>query len=71
MPKYLIDVNLPYYFSIWNNEQYIHQSDLDLTAKDSHIWLYAQERNMTIVTKDADFSNRMLLNQPKGPILIF
>ncbi|GHB51953.1 hypothetical protein [Persicitalea jodogahamensis] len=25
MPNYLIDINLPYYFSLWNNEVYVHQ----------------------------------------------
>ncbi len=35
MPSYLIDANLPYYFSLWNNENYIHQNDLNDEAKDS------------------------------------
>ena len=29
MPRYLMDVNLPYYFSLWRGEQYIHQKDID------------------------------------------
>ena len=37
MTKYLIDVNLPYHFSLWNNEKYIHQKDLDSKAKDNQI----------------------------------
>ncbi len=42
MPSYLIDANLPYYFSLWNNENYIHQNDLNNEAKDSQIWEYAK-----------------------------
>lgn len=42
MPKYLIDVNLPYYFSLWDSSDYIHQIDLDPKAKDKDIWSYAR-----------------------------
>jgi hypothetical protein len=27
MVRYLIDANLPYRFSIWNNEEYVHQAE--------------------------------------------
>ena len=29
MSKYLIDVNLPYYFGLWNNQDFIHLKDID------------------------------------------
>jgi len=29
MPKYLIDVNLPYYFSLWDSPDFTHQKDID------------------------------------------
>ena len=29
MQVFLIDVNLPYYFSLWNSEEYIHLKDID------------------------------------------
>ncbi|ACT95819.1 DUF5615 family PIN-like protein [Dyadobacter fermentans] len=70
-PKYLIDVNLPYYFSFWNNPEYIHQLDIERTAKDSDIWSYAQRGAMTIVTKDSDFSNRMLVSLPPPRVIHF
>lgn len=41
MVKYLIDVNLPYYFSLWNGIEYMHQRDFGATMKDSEIWQYA------------------------------
>jgi predicted nuclease of predicted toxin-antitoxin system len=41
MVKYLIDVNLPYYFSLWNDEKFIHQKDNNDEAKDDEIWKYA------------------------------
>ena len=69
MPKYLIDANLPYYFNLWNSENYIHQFDLDPKASDRSIWNYAKERNLTIVTKDSDFSNRILMAQPPPKVI--
>jgi len=33
-PKYLIDANLPYYFSLWEGEEFIHQTDLGDTWSD-------------------------------------
>lgn len=69
MALYLIDVNLPYYFSPWNNADYIHQLDLQNDAEDYEIWQYARERSMTIGTKDADFSDRILMSEPPPRII--
>jgi len=33
MVKYLIDVNLPYYFSLWNTPEYVHQIDINPKEK--------------------------------------
>ena len=69
MKKYIIDANLPYYFSLWNNEEYIHVIDIDPHMKDSEIWKYAKEKNLIIVTKDADFSDRVLLSNPPPRVI--
>lgn len=68
-PEYLIDVNLPYYFSIWNDPKYIHQLDIERTAKDSDIWSYAKNSEITIVTKDSDFANRILVSSPPPRVI--
>lgn len=60
MAKYLIDVNLPYYFHLWNNDDYRHVKDIDDELSDTQIWEYAQEHNLTIVSKDTDLSDRIL-----------
>jgi predicted nuclease of predicted toxin-antitoxin system len=60
MAKYLIDANLPYYFKLWNNQDYIHVRDLDDTWTDEKIWQYAKENDLIIITKDVDFSTRVL-----------
>lgn len=67
MALYLIDVNLPYYFSLWNNDNYIHQRDIDDECNDEQIW--KQENDMTIITKDSDFSNKILLHTPPPKII--
>ncbi|MHA3788570.1 DUF5615 family PIN-like protein [Flavobacterium hauense] len=69
MADFLIDVNLPYYFSLWNNDAYIHQKDINDEWTDEQIWKYAQENNMTIITKDSDFSNKILLHTPPPKII--
>ena len=71
MPTYLIDENMPYYFRLWNNSDFIHQLDLEPQAKDKTIWAYAKEYNLTIVTKDADFSERIKLSQPPPRVIHF
>ena len=69
MIKYIIDANLPYYFSLWRGKEYQHVIDIDPNMKDSEIWNYARKKNLTIVTKDADFSDLVLLNNPPPRVI--
>ena len=69
MKQYIVDANLPYYFSLWQHDEYEHVIDIDPHMKDSAIWQYAKENNLTIITKDADFSDRILLNNPPPRII--
>ena len=69
MLKFLIDANLPLYLSIWNSVEFIHQKRIDDEWTDSQIWNYAKENNLTIVTKDIDFTNRILLQQPPPKVI--
>ena len=68
-PSFLIDVNLLRFFSLWNNGNYIHQYDLDDQCPDSEIWKYAKEYNLTIITKDTDFSVRMIIQDPPPKVI--
>ena len=60
MARFLIDANLPYYFGLWNNSDFIHVKDLNDSWTDEVIWKYALDNNLTIITKDADFSVKVL-----------
>jgi len=67
--KYLIDVNLPRYFSLWAGDEYEHVVNINDEMKDIEIWYYAKEGNLTIITKDADFSDLVLLNKPPPRVI--
>ena len=69
MTVFLVDANLPYYFSMWNNENYIHQNDIDNEWADEQVWKYAKENNLTIITKDSDFSNKIMLHTPPPKVI--
>ena len=71
MKKYLIDVNLPYHFKHWYGDKYIHQREIDSRMSDKDIWSYAVENNLTIVTKDADFADRIINQSPPPRIIHF
>jgi predicted nuclease of predicted toxin-antitoxin system len=61
MRGFLIDVNLPYRFSLWSGEDFEHMRDVGEAWTDTQIWRYAQERDLVIVSKDTDFSDRVLV----------
>jgi len=69
MTKYIVDANLPYYFSLWHSKEYVHVIDIDPNMKDSDIWRYAKENALTIITKDADFSDRIQLQLPLPKVI--
>jgi predicted nuclease of predicted toxin-antitoxin system len=69
MHKYLIDENLPYYFKLWNNPKFIHVFDLPNISTDEEIWDFAKTNNLTIITKDADFSNKIMFKSPPPKIV--
>ncbi len=71
MAKYLIDVNLPYRFSLWKGDDYIHQIDIDDEWTDEQIWNYAEENDLTIVTKDADFQTVLSFTNRRRESFIF
>lgn len=69
--EFLVDVNLPKYFSFFNYSNFIFVSDLNLRMTDTEIWDLALENNYTILTKDVDFYNRFLVSEKSPKIVYF
>jgi predicted nuclease of predicted toxin-antitoxin system len=69
MVGFLIDANLPYRFSLWRGSDYRHVFDLDDTWSDLQIWEYAKREELTIVTKDTDFSALAMLSEPPPRVI--
>jgi predicted nuclease of predicted toxin-antitoxin system len=69
MPEYLIDVNLPCRFSLWKGKDFVHQIDINDEWTDEQIWDYATQNNLTIITKDSDFSNRIIFHKPPPKVI--
>ena len=59
MTKYLFDENLPAKIKL--GIDFIHVENLGRGTSDKNLWDYAKKENLTIVTKDADFSERILI----------
>jgi predicted nuclease of predicted toxin-antitoxin system len=62
MNGFLFDENLPTKIQFTPSLPVIHVSILGDSPSDSLIWQYAKERELVIVTKDADFSDRLMLD---------
>ncbi|TRX36767.1 hypothetical protein FNW52_05880 [Flavobacterium sp. ZT3R18] len=69
MAVFIIDANLPYYFSLWNTPEFIHVKDINDEWTDEQIWTYAKTNNLTIITKDCDFSNKIMFNNPPPRVI--
>jgi len=69
MLRFIVDENLPYYFSLWQNDAFIHVFDVPELRTDEEIWNFARSKNLIIVTKDADFSNRIMLSSPPPKVI--
>lgn len=69
MPRSLIDANLLYRFAVWRGEVFEHVFGLGEFWSDLEIWRYAQENDLVIVTKDADFSDWVMLSEPPPEVI--
>ena len=67
--RFLVDVNLPYYFSLWHSKEFIHQSDIDESWSDTQIWSYAKEHNLIIITKYTDFYEYIMISDSPPKVI--
>jgi predicted nuclease of predicted toxin-antitoxin system len=71
MSRFLVDANLPLYFSAWHSSDYVHVLNLDDSWSDEQIWKYAKENELIILTKDADFKQIALIKGVPPKIIHF
>ena len=69
MPVYLIDANLPSYFSLWKSEEFVFVKDLNDEWKDREIWNHALENNLIVVTNDTDFFDWVLVSKQHPKVI--
>jgi predicted nuclease of predicted toxin-antitoxin system len=68
--SFLVDVNLPKYFSFFNKNSFLFVCDIDLQMSDTEIWDYALKNKLVILTKDTDFYGRFLVSE-NAPKIIY
>src|SRR5437763_940233 len=71
MAKFLIDANLPYEISSWKNKDFIHLINLNDEWADNEVWEYAKKNQLIIISKDSDFSHRMMVSSPPPKVIHF
>ncbi len=69
MTGFLLDENLPNSLRFTPSLPVKHVRDLGPSLADTSIWTYAKEHNLVIVTKDADFSERILISEPPPKVI--
>jgi len=61
---FLFNENLPINIQFLPSLPLEHVTDLGKSPSDTEIWEYAQADDLVIVTKDADFSDRIIVSSP-------
>ena len=64
MRGFLFDNNLPSRIQFSPSLPVIHSSSLGDNPTDTDLWEHARRHDLAIVSKDADFSNRIIVQSP-------
>lgn len=64
MTGYLLDENLPRRLTFTPSLPVLHATDISPSSTDTLLWEHARQHRLVIVSKDADFSNRIMLSAP-------
>lgn len=62
MKGFLVDANLSRRVDVWQFGTFHFVVDIDDSWSDSEIWNYARSNDLPILTKDADFANRVIIS---------
>lgn len=69
MNGFLMDEHLPAKIEFAPSFPVIHVSSLGTSPTDTEVWKYAKQHDLAIVTKDADFSHRLMVD-PSPPRVV-
>ncbi len=69
MNGFLFDENLPRVNSLKTSHSILHALELGKRLTDSELWAHAKMNDLVIVSKDADFSQRIILAQPPPRVI--
>jgi predicted nuclease of predicted toxin-antitoxin system len=64
MKGFLLDENLPASLRLPTPFSTCHVTQISQSPSDTRVWDYAREKSLVIVTKDADFTHRVLSSEP-------
>lgn len=64
MKGFFFDENLPQRILFSPKLPVVSISDLGSSPTDSEVWEFARQRELVIVSKDADFSDRIIVQTP-------
>jgi predicted nuclease of predicted toxin-antitoxin system len=64
MKGFLFDENLPQHIDFSPTFPAVSISEVGSSPTDSAVWEFARKRELVIVSKDADFSDRIIVQQP-------
>ncbi|WP_158218603.1 DUF5615 family PIN-like protein [Synechococcus sp. 1G10] len=64
MKGFIFDENVPRQLRFQPSLPFTHVAELGRGMSDGEIWEYARLQELVIVTKDTDFSNRIMLQTP-------
>ena len=69
MKGYLFDENLPSNIQFTTKFSVTHVSTLGQSLSDTQIWEYATQNDLAIVSKDVDFSDRIIIALPPPRVI--
>ena len=69
MKGFLFDENLPINIKFLPSLPVEHVTDIGESLSDTEIWEYAKVNDLAIVTKDVDFSDRIIISGPPPRVI--
>lgn len=69
MSRFILDENLPATLASFLGGDCKHAADLGARPTDAELWQWGREERRVILTKDADFFERLLLEGPPPKIV--